>query len=135
MRPGGERVGEAHDAGIVHRDLTPNNLMLVPGRLGASARILDFGIAKLMRPDPASPGASTVTAVGARAFSLAYAAPEQLSGSPTGPWTAAHALAWLPPDRLWGRRATAADDADASPRAAFAPTRPPPASRGVDAGS
>src|SRR5262249_24883921 len=105
MPPVVEAVAEAPDVGIVHRDLTPSTLMLAPGRLGASARFLDFGIAKRMRPDPASPAASTVTAAGARAFSLAYAAPEQLSGSPTGPWTDVHALGLLITELLSGRRA------------------------------
>src|SRR5262245_9059141 len=95
LRPVIEAVAEAHEAGIVHRDLKPNNLMLVPGRLATVARILDFGIAKMMSPEARAPGNATTTEETVRAFSVAYAAPEQLSGARTGPWTDVHALGFL----------------------------------------
>lgn len=134
LRPIVEAVAEAHDAGIVHRDLNPNNLMLVPGRNATLARILDFGVAKIMRPDARSPSGITTTGSAVRAFSPAYAAPEQLSGARTGPWTDVHALGLLLTDVLCGRRTLPVDDLDAHYRAAFDPTRPTPASRGLDAG-
>jgi serine/threonine protein kinase len=134
LRPVVEAVAEAHDAGIVHRDLNPNNVMLVPGKRGTSARVLDFGIAKVMRADAPSPSGATTTDAAVRAFSLAYAAPEQLSGVRTGPWTDVHALGLLVTEVLCGRRKVPVDDADAHYRTAFDPTRPTPATLGVDAG-
>lgn len=134
LRPVIDAVAEAHHAGIVHRDLNPNNVMLVPGRDATSVRILDFGIAKAMMPDAPAPTANTTTRAGDRAFSLAYAAPEQLSGASTGPWTDVHALGLLVTELLCGRPALSSDDIDAHYRATFAPTRPTPAALGVDAG-
>jgi protein kinase-like protein len=134
LRPVIEAVAEAHEAGIVHRDLNPNNLMLVPSGRATSVRVLDFGIAKMMRPDVASPATSTTTDATVRACSIAYAAPEQLSGARTGPWTDVHALALLFTEVLCGHAAIPVDDVDAHYRAAFAPTRPTPATFGVDVG-
>lgn len=73
----GARVCEgliaAHDGNIVHRDLSPDNIILRNGN-PAEAVIIDFGIAK-----DTNPGAETI--VGNEfAGKYAYAAPEQLSG-------------------------------------------------------
>lgn len=63
----------AHVRGIVHRDLSPDNIILRKGD-PAQAVIIDFGIAK-----DANPGAETI--VGNEfAGKYAYAAPEQLAG-------------------------------------------------------
>jgi len=73
----GARVSEgliaAHDRNIVHRDLSPDNIILRDGD-PADAVIIDFGIAK-----DTNPGAETI--VGNEfAGKYAYAAPEQLNG-------------------------------------------------------
>ncbi|MEO7729546.1 MAG: bifunctional serine/threonine-protein kinase/ABC transporter substrate-binding protein, partial [Kofleriaceae bacterium] len=134
LRPVVEAMAEAHEAGIVHRDLNPNNVMLVPGNPAVSARILDFGVAKIMKAEPPTASSRTATGTAVRACSLAYAAPEQLSGARTGPWTDVHALGLLCTELLCGRRAIAQDDVDAYYCAAFDPMRPTPAGQGVDAG-
>lgn len=66
-----------HEKLIVHRDIKPSNILV--GALGAP-KLADFGIAKLL-----APGAADVTTnPEQRAFSLAYASPEQLEGLPIG---------------------------------------------------
>jgi serine/threonine protein kinase/ABC-type branched-subunit amino acid transport system substrate-binding protein len=135
LRPVIEAMAEAHDAGIAHRDLTPNNLMLVPGRRSPPVRVLDFGIAKVMHAEAAAPSGSTTTDSAVRAFCPAYAAPEQLTGRRTGPWTDVHALGLLFTEVLCGHRGPAVDEVDAQYRAALDPRRPTPATLGVDVGS
>jgi serine/threonine protein kinase len=69
----------AHDSGIVHRDIKPENILL--DRQG-SVKIADFGLAKLVGPEPAfPPNESAVTGfteVGKLMGTPAYMAPEQI---------------------------------------------------------
>jgi serine/threonine protein kinase/Tfp pilus assembly protein PilF len=69
---------EAHERGIVHRDLKPANIAITAkGR----AKILDFGLAKLLRPmDEGTTEASSDSQ--AAAGTLPYMPPEQLTGGP-----------------------------------------------------
>jgi serine/threonine-protein kinase len=76
---GGQILGslaEAHDAGIVHRDMKPGNVMLMQTRSGEDfVKVLDFGIAKLRDER----GAAT-TSAGAIVGTPNYLAPEQARG-------------------------------------------------------
>ncbi|WP_225769718.1 serine/threonine-protein kinase [Inquilinus sp. Marseille-Q2685] len=64
-------LAEAHDKGIYHRDLSPDNVILEHGRL-EQAKLIDFGIARFADP-------SMRTLVGSRfAGKLSWASPEQI---------------------------------------------------------
>ena len=70
-------LAAAHAASVVHRDLKPENVMrAADGRL----KILDFGLARVDRPDRAP--ASFVSVPGAVFGTPAYMAPEQINGEP-----------------------------------------------------
>lgn len=128
-----EAIAEAHDRGIVHRDIKPSNVMLAK----RGAIILDFGIAKIMtRGDGGdTPSGDTATSSFARSFTRASAAPEQLSGARTGPWTDVFALALLLTEMLTGRAPFSATDRNTHFEAVFDLRRPTPAAFGVDAGA
>lgn len=67
-------LAEAHDAGIVHRDMKPGNVMLLKSREGDDfAKVLDFGIAKLSERK----GGQKLTGRGEFIGTPNYMAPEQ----------------------------------------------------------
>src|ERR1700688_1992803 len=74
-----DALAKAHAIGIIHRDLKPENLM-VSG--DATAKILDFGLAKLQGVNPISdPDASTtITEHGTVLGTVGYMSPEQATG-------------------------------------------------------
>lgn len=81
-----DAVSHAHANLIVHRDLKPSNILVTALD---DVRLLDFGIAKLL-DNPEAMLDNTRT--GLRAFTLHYAAPEQIRGEPVTTMTDVYSL-------------------------------------------
>jgi eukaryotic-like serine/threonine-protein kinase len=76
-------LAHAHRAGVVHRDVKPENILVGAGE---EAKLVDFGIARIA-------GERTLTATGAVVGTLAYMAPEQADGLRPGPSADVYSLA------------------------------------------
>ncbi|HEX8789636.1 MAG TPA: protein kinase [Polyangiaceae bacterium] len=75
MIPVCEALAAAHAAGLIHRDVKPDNVFLAQTPGGETVKLLDFGIAKLVEADPGdSPNTASTTFVG----TPKYMAPERL---------------------------------------------------------
>jgi len=68
-------LGAAHAAGVLHRDIKPGNVIVTDK---GAVKVLDFGIAKLLRHDNTQ--ATTLTEVGTIVGTVAYMSPEQTRG-------------------------------------------------------
>jgi serine/threonine protein kinase len=79
----------AHDLGIVHRDLKASNIFIGTAGDKRLIKLLDFGIAKLMRPEGGEGG---LTVVGTRLGTSYTMAPEQIRGDAVDPRTDIYAL-------------------------------------------
>ncbi len=74
-----EGLAAAHEQGVIHRDLKPGNIRVTPQ---ARLKILDFGLAKMLRNDAsASAQAETASGTEGAVGTLPYMSPEQLIGA------------------------------------------------------
>jgi eukaryotic-like serine/threonine-protein kinase len=95
-------LASAHEQGIVHRDVKPSNVFLTPSD---AAKIGDFGIARLERPD------ATLTLTGQTFGSPPYVAPEQATGGKVDARADLYSLGCVLFQMLVGRRPFSGDDA------------------------
>jgi serine/threonine-protein kinase len=85
---------KAHDAGIVHRDVKPGNVIITPA---GGVKVTDFGIARAV-------GDHTLTETGMIIGTAHYLSPEQVSGKPATPASDLYAVGAVVYEMLTGRR-------------------------------
>jgi eukaryotic-like serine/threonine-protein kinase len=104
----------AHRAGVVHRDVKPENILV---GAGDQAKLVDFGIARIA-------GERTLTATGAVVGTLAYMAPEQADGLRPGPAADVYSLALTLYECLCGEHPLLREGPAATARAIGEPIAP-----------
>src|SRR3954471_23330699 len=105
----------AHDAGVVHRDVKPGNLIVRPDGV---VKVTDFGIARAVDAVP-------VTQTGMVVGTAAYLSPEQAAGRPVTPASDVYALGVVSYECLAGERPFAGDTAVALEMAHLSVPHPP----------
>ncbi|MGI9079134.1 MAG: protein kinase domain-containing protein [Gemmatimonadaceae bacterium] len=78
LRDVAKALAYAHEHGVVHRDIKPDNVLLT----GGSAVVTDFGVAKALSASKTSAPGGTLTQVGTSLGTPAYMAPEQAAADP-----------------------------------------------------
>jgi serine/threonine-protein kinase len=93
----------AHSAGVIHRDIKPANVFMTRAGGTEVAKILDFGIAKLVGDARAEAGAETLTQEGLAIGSPVYMSPEQAIGNRLDARTDLYSLTVVLFEMLTGR--------------------------------
>jgi serine/threonine protein kinase len=115
----GSALDRAHEAGVIHRDVKPENVLMSD----TGVKLTDFGIARM--PD------STLTRAGSVLGTAAYSAPEALALAEFSRFSDQFSLAATLYEAFGGARAFPGDDA-LSVASRIATEEPPPLKRGPD---
>ncbi|MDQ4120740.1 MAG: protein kinase [Acidobacteriota bacterium] len=93
-------VSYAHEAGVIHRDLKPGNILVTENGI---VKLLDFGISKIFDADSHN-NSDAQTATLMRQMTPEYASPEQIKGEKMTPATDVYSLGVLLYELLTGKR-------------------------------
>lgn len=93
-------LSEAHNLGIIHRDIKPQNIFLHQSRQGEVLKVLDFGIAKLIDQSAVQEKLTVDGIVG----TPVYMAPERFNGESTDERSDVYSLGVMLYEMLTGRR-------------------------------
>lgn len=122
VRQAAEALAEAHARGIVHRDVKPANLFVVPSEGGEFVKLIDFGIARLGDENE-------LTATGVVIGTPGYLAPEVIMGARATPCSDVYALGAVLYFLLAGRGPLEADTPQAMVMAHLGQDPPRPSER------
>lgn len=117
-------LAAAHDAGVVHRDFKPGNVLLVEGSSDVRAVVTDFGLAVALGDRSAGPGPAQGT--------IAYMAPEQMERREPTPAIDVYALGLVIYEMVVGRPAWGHDVSWASAGRRLHEAPPPPSTFAPD---
>ncbi len=90
VRQAASALQAAHEVGITHRDVKPDNIFVIQKNGADFVKVLDFGVAKLAGPDDKELVSKTLA--GLVVGTPAYMAPEQVQGLDVGPQSDVYAL-------------------------------------------
>jgi tRNA A-37 threonylcarbamoyl transferase component Bud32 len=104
VRQGCAALRAAHRAGVVHRDVKPENIFLVDDPAGFRLKVLDFGLAKSMTFERG------LTQTGMVMGTPTYMSPEQVQGEDVDARTDVYSFAAVCYEALTGRKIVSGDD-------------------------
>ncbi|MCA9779254.1 MAG: serine/threonine protein kinase [Candidatus Eremiobacteraeota bacterium] len=99
-----DALGHAHDAGVIHRDVKPGNVLIAPA---GKAKLLDFGLAREV--------VSSFTKTGQALGTPLYMAPEQIAGGFVDHRCDQYALGVLAYELLTGQKTFQTDESEVAP--------------------
>ncbi|MBX3250840.1 MAG: protein kinase [Myxococcales bacterium] len=114
----GKALARAHELGVIHRDVKPDNIYLLHGYEGDFAKLLDFGLAQMK-------GELRVTATGTVFGTPEYIAPEQARGANLGPTADLYSFGCVLFEMLTGRLPFTGSTPDLILKHLREPPRPP----------